>query len=459
MKHLNRRSLLRGGAAIALSLPALQLFREQRGMAQEGNVPKRLIVIFHGNGIRSEDWYPDTTGTSYDLKEGLKPLAAFQDRMIVTHGIHNESAKDQGGNPHTKSAPHLLTGVRHIDGQFTKGGGGGFATDISFDQALAAEIRGNTPIPSLLMGPKADEGAVGETPRARISYSGRNQPLTPEHRPQALFDRIVMHTDDGGEIDPAAEAEAALIRKQRKSVLDFVGGEVSSLQTRLGTEDKARLEEYLTHLREMEEQIQVDRPTDGSGPTCSPPDGLDPIGNVKDDSNVPAVTRQMLTMTKFALECDITRVAAFQWAGSQSSINYSRINDPILNGVSNGNHHGISHDGPFGDITKIAKWHSQQVADFCTSLDSVDEGNGTLLDNSVILYCNELSDGDRHDFNNLPFVLIGGAGGALKSGRSIKFGGKSNNDLFLALFQAFGINRSTFGDPKYTNGPLTDILA
>jgi hypothetical protein len=167
----------------------------------------------------------------------------------------------------------------------------------------------------------------------------------------------------------------------------------------------------------------------------------------------------MLTLARFAVQCDLTRVVAFQWQGAQSPMNYARMNDPILNGVSSQNHHGVSHDGPFTDITKITKWHSQQVADFCADLDAVQESGGTVLDNSVILYCNELSDGDSHNFNDLPFVLIGGGGGALNSGRYIDFKGKSNNDLFLALFQAFGVEKSSFGDPTYTSGPLTGILA
>jgi len=215
----------------------------------------------------------------------------------------------------------------------------------------------------------------------------------------------------------------------------------------------------LTHLRETEQQIQVEEAGGGSAASCAPPDALAGINNVKDDSNVPLVTQQMLTLTKFALQCDITRVATFQWQGAQSTLNYSKMNDPLLSGLKNASHHNISHDGPFDDITKIAQWHSSQVADFCSDLDSVEEEGGSLLDNSVVLYCNELSNGDSHDFNNLPFVVLGGGGGALKSGRSLRFGGRSNNDFFLGLFRVFGIERDTFGDQKYVNGALTDFLA
>ncbi len=217
--------------------------------------------------------------------------------------------------------------------------------------------------------------------------------------------------------------------------------------------------QYLTHLRALEESIQVEAQPIDVEPTCRTPDAPPDVGNVKDDSNVPAVTRQMLGLSRLALECDLTRVIAFQWHGSQSVINYSRINDPILDGVKSASHHNISHDGPFADITKIAKWHSAQVARFCEELDSVEEGNGTLLDNSIILYCNELSEGDTHSFDDLPFILMGGGGGALKSGRYIDFGNKSNNDLFLGLFQAFGVDKNSFGSPEYTNGALTDFLA
>ena len=375
---MNRRTLLRGGAGIALALPALEIFQSSRASAQTAD-PLRLFVVFHGNGVNKNDWYPSATGSGYQTTESLAPLADFKERMIVTSGIAGKSAKAQGGNPHTKGGSHLLTGSPHIDGQFSKGGGGGFSTSISFDQEVARLIRGGTPIPSLVMGPKADEGAVGETPRARISYLGRNQPVTPEHRPSVLFDQIVRQIPespgDGQDSGPTPE-DLRLIREQRRSVLDFVMDDVTQLQTRLGASDRERLEEYLTHLREIEESISTDDIGGGNDPMarqCERPGPLANISNVKDDAEVPRVTSQMMGLSRIALQCDLTRVVTFQFQGAQSPINYSRINDPILNGVRNNNHHGISHDGPLSDMTKIAKWHSAQVGKLCNDLDAVAE--------------------------------------------------------------------------------------
>lgn len=457
-RRLSRRTLLRGGAGIAIALPWLEIFEQRKAQAAPSTDPTRLFVVFHGNGVNVGDWFPATEGTNYELRESLEPLAAFRDRMIVTRGISGLSAKNQNGNPHTKGAPHLLTGVPHIEGQFSRGGGGGFATDISFDQEVARLIRGSTPIPSIVMGPKADEGAVGETPRARISYTGRNEPVTPEHRPQAVFDQLTRQFS--GDMDPDLTAEEAdRLRAQRRSVLDFVMEDVSGLQRRLGADDRERLEEYLTQLREIEATI----PPEGTPPevrSCEPPSPLAAVNNVKDDAALPTVTRQMMSLGKLALQCDLTRVVTFQWQGAQSPIDYSRVSDPILTGVRNHNHHGISHDGPFSDITKICKWHSAQVAELCAALDDVQEADGrSLFDNTLVLYCNELSDGARHSFDDLPFVLLGGASGRLNGGRYLRFDRASNNDLFVTLFGAFGIERTSFGDPRYNRGPLSGILA
>lgn len=463
---MDRRTLLRGGAGIALALPALEIFESSNVRAQATSDPLRLLVIFHGNGVNQRDWYPSSTGTSYQMTESLLPLADFRDRMIVTSGLSGRSAKAQGGNPHTKGGAHLLTGSPHIDGQFSKGGGGGFSTSISFDQEVVRLIGAGTPIPSLVMGPKADEGAVGETPRSRISYLGHNQPVTPEHRPSVLFDQIVgvvpESPDPNTGMGPTAE-DLRLIREQRRSVLDFVMDDVSRLQTRLGATDRSRLEEYLVQLREIEATIADDEAGgDGEGGTprlCERPEPLASIGNVKDDGEVPRVTSQMMSLSRLALQCDLTRVVTFQWQGAQSPINYSRINDPILSGVRNNSHHGISHDGPFEDITKICKWHSAQVAKVCADLDAIQESDGrSLLDNTLILYCNELSDGERHSFDNLPFVLIG-ATGKLASGSHIDFSGRSNNDLFTTLLKLYGSDAASFGDMRYNSGELSGLLA
>jgi hypothetical protein len=457
MKPTSRRSFLRGGLGIAISLPWLELMHGSQALAQS-NDPTRLFVVFHGNGVNPTDWFPSTTGADYELRESLLPLAEFKSRMHVTAGLSGESAKAQGGNPHTKGAPHLLTGSPHIDGQFTKGGGGGFATSISFDQEVARLIRDTTPIPSLVLGPKSDEGAVGETPRARISYLGHNQPVTPEHRPSAVFDQLTRQFS--GADDPALDEEAAqLLRRQRRSVLDFVADDVSSLQKKLGTSDRARLDEYLTHLREIEASI----PEDGSAqPTrsCDPPGAPPAVSNVDSDAEVPRITTQMMQLSRLALQCDLTRVVTFQWCGAQSPLNYSKMSDPLLAGVKNAQHHNISHDGPFTDITKICKWHSEQVAALCRDLDSVSESDGkSLLDNTLVLYCNELSDGERHSFDDLPFVLIGGASGKLQTGRFSRFAGKSNNDLLATLLRLFGAEAESFGDARYNSGLLSGLLA
>ena len=445
MKPINRRKFLRAGASTAIALPWLEAFSGKATAADLA--PLRFVVVMHANGVSPSDWWPDRPGQDYALKSSLQPLEAFKERMLLLGGIHNKSAKSQSGNPHSKAAPHLLTGAPHIEGQFDKGGGGGFSTSISFDQELAARIQGPSPIPSLLTGVVVGEGDNGETCRARISYAGNNKPLTPQDKPSAVLQKLVGFLSAGDAAGQGPDpAEVARLLEERRSVLDLAARDIEALLPKLGSADKARLEEHLEHLRAVEKSIGAT--TGGATPVdCMAPP-------VSDGGNIGAVTKTMFDLLSFSLACDLTRVATFQFAGSQSTINYSSL----IPGVKGDAHHSISHDGPLAEMGKIARYHSQLLAGLLTSLDAAKEGDRSVLDNTIVLYVNDLSEGSTHSFDNLPIALIGGTG-KLAGGRYLQYDDASQNDLFITLAQVFGIELPTFGDARHVKGPLAGLLA
>jgi hypothetical protein len=218
----------------------------------------------------------------------------------------------------------------------------------------------------------------------------------------------------------------------------------------LGLDDKARLDEYLTSVRAIETAVanQVSVSCDGlARPGMANPD---------EDAAVVEVATQMLQLTHHAMQCDLTRVAVFQMSGEQGGIQFGATGHPLVKGV-NGSHHPLSHNAG-APIASICALNSQLVAELCTALDSTPEGNGTMLDNTIILYTMGLSDGAKHNHDNLPHVLIGGTN-VLKTGQYAKFEGRSTNDLYVTLLEAFGIDKKTFGRPDFVQGVLPGILA
>ncbi|MEN9578467.1 MAG: hypothetical protein RJA70_1476 [Pseudomonadota bacterium] len=460
---IHRRSLLRGALGVTIALPWLEVYL-RTAQAQQMD-PLRLQIFIHGNGVHPPEWYPDELGGAlpnyalapHELKNSLQPLTAYKNRMIIFGGVDGVSAirslEGRGKSGHTIAGAHLLTGSETTpNGRFD---GMGYAESISFDQELAAFIGRTTPVKSLNVGFKCDEAASGQMPRARYSYTGRDAPITPEHRPQEVFTKLVGFTTPAN--DPAAKANAELIRAERVSVLDLVGDELESTRTALGVQDQARLDEYLTHLRALETAVSNQVPI-----MCDVPPAPAAV-NVTADSSLPLVSSQMLQLTQIAMQCDITRVGVFQIQGEQSGISYGDIDDPIVAGVG-GSHHNLSHH-PDEKIGKICKLHSQILAEHVARLDAIPEGTGTMLDNTIILYTGGIENGNQHNFDNLPHVLLGGTkvlntGQAMMYPRGAGVKPRTNNDLFTTLFHAFGvIEKTSFGRPEYMNyGVLSELL-
>lgn len=457
--RLTRRSMLRGAGGIGIALPFLEIMGRPKTASAQGDRPTRLVVVYspHGRAQASNGaWKPTGTGPSFELGSLMAPLAAVQDEMVVVSGLELSSAKNQGGNGHSKGPTHALTCVPHLNetipGDMSMGTIG-YAGGISFDQKVANFVQEQTPLPypSLQFGVQSgpDFAVNGATTRSYISYAGPGEFLPAEDNPAAMFDRLF------GDFN-ASSAELELVRKQRKSVLDFVMDDFERINPTLGGEDKARLEQHLDKIREVEQSI--DLTTGEVSEACALPDIGAEIPGYKDNGNYPAVGQQQTTLLSMALACSMTRVATFQWSTGQSVTRHSWID-----GAGSKGHHGLTHDGaPARDAyDSITTWYAERVAELVTALrDTPDYDGSTLLDNTVVLWvAGEMAYADAHSFVDMPYVVFGG-GDRLARGQHLDFGsGRATNDLLITLQQALGIDDPTFGDPQWVQGPLDGLLA
>jgi hypothetical protein len=242
------------------------------------------------------------------------------------------------------------------------------------------------------------------------------------------------------------------LRLRRKSVLDVVNAELSSLNNKLSSENRTKLDQHLTSLRQIEQQLQVGNT---NAPVCTAPGQparLDPYAA----SNYPTIAKLQIDMMVGALACDLTRVASIMFSGSISNQTFPWL--PLAR-PSRG-HHDLSHDPStaYADLALIKRWHSEQFLYLLQKMDAVKEGNGSMLDNSVILWGSEIGLGD-HNVNDMRFVLAGGAGGHFKLGRNLVISGRPHNDLLVSVLQAMGVQENTFGDPGYVTGALSELTS
>ena len=434
MSALSRRSLLRGACGVALGLPLLETMELH---AAPG--PKRLLVFFTNNGTVMNAWRPTGTETNFQLASIMQPLAAHQDQLIIMEGIDQESSYNGpgSGDPHMPGMAHLLTGTEMIStgpGVYDRAGGG-----ISVDQHIAQQLNAGTKFGTLSFGVAAREFAA--SPWNTLSMLGPNMPVDPEDDPAAAFARIF---GDIGE-----DAQVAELRAQRKSVLDVVRQDISALNTRLGAADRARLEQHLDSVREVEKIIDVT--VDG----CQVPTAPPPVnGSLYADANAPTVMRAQIDLLVSALACDLTRVATLQWRealGGTSTFTWLGQNET---------HHDISHrtDQTGRDMmVDINIWFAEQLAYLLDQLASVPDGDGTLLDSTAVLWCNELSNGEQHSRRDMPFLLAGSCGGYFNTGRYLQYQGAMHNDLLVSLCNAMDVSTTTFGNPAYCTGPLPNL--
>jgi hypothetical protein len=431
---IGRRRLLEAGAAFAAT-SLVPRYLEASGTAP----PTRLIIVFSANGTIYNSWLPQGSETSFTLSPILQPLAPFQSKLLVLAGINVKSASNGPGDDHMKGMGHMLTGTELTPGN-TRGGAGtpaGFGGGISIDQRIAQDIGMQTRFPSLEFGVMVQNSDVW----ARMIYSGTDQPLPPMEDPMKAFSRIFT----GSQL---SAQQLALLLKRRQSTLDYAQGTLSGLAPRISADDRKRVEQHLDSIRQIEEQLLAQTSA------CSAP--MVTAINLNDIKNYPSIGKTQMDLLVASLACGQTRIASLQWSRSTSDIPM-----PWLN-IGTG-HHTLSHK-PDSDSTSqsqlvaINTWYAQQFAYLLQKLDAVKESNGTLLDNCLVLWVNELAKGNVHSHQPLPVVIAGNGGGSIRSGRFVSYAmSVPHNNLLVSIANAMGTNIRTFGNPQYCTGPLSNL--
>ncbi len=448
---LNRRAFLRGAGA-CVALPLFASLRTGGLFAADSAVklgttptgaPLRAAFLFFPNGAIPSAWWPKGAGAEFAWSRTLKPLEKHKGHVQILGGLGHKTAEPgpDGPGDHARGNSTFLTGVR------LKKSATEIRAGVSIDQVLARAYGHLTRFSSLELtcdaGPQsgACDSGYSCAYQFNLAWSSATTPKTPEHNPRRVFERLF------GEGKPG-ERQANLQRRQQedKSVLDFVLDDARSMRKRLDSSDRQKLDQYLTGVREVELRIQkAERLGQVKDPEIETPAGI--------PTEYAEHMQLLFDMIVLAFQTDSTRVATFLLAHDGSNRSFDQI------GISEGHHDLTHHQNRQEWIDKVADidmWYVQQFARFLDKLNQVKDADGqTLLHNSMIVYGSGNADGNRHTHTNLPLVLAGSGGGALRNGRYVKHNGKPLSNLFLSMAHTLGVrNLERFGD---STGPLTDI--
>jgi hypothetical protein len=436
MQLISRRTVLRGlGATVALPLLDAMIPEGILGAAPAAaRAPLRLAFLYVPNGIHMQDWTPKTEGAGFALTPTLEPLEPFRDQLTVLTGLTLDKARPNGDGPgdHARAMAAFLTGC-----QPRKTSGANIKAGISVDQLAAQHAGKETRFASLEIGCEGGKVAgncdsgYSCAYSSTISWRGESTPVAKEVNPRLVFDRLFAV---GGVGDPAtAKRDHA-----RRSILDFVAEDARSLKTRLGTSDQRKLDEYLTGVREIEQRIAK---TDKIETQGVPAGAVRPSGIPR---NYEEHLKLLADMLVLAFQTNQTRVATFVFANEGSNRPYRDI------GISEG-HHELSHHGwnkaKQEKIQQINLFHTRQLACFLGKLKAIREGGRPLLDNCLIVYGSGNSDGNRHNHDDLPILLLGKGGGTIQPGRHLRLEKDTPlMNLYLSLLDRMGVSIPRFGD-------------
>lgn len=428
----SRRRFLRGAGSTLLALPMLEIFRAP--VASAATQPPRLLVYYFPNGRRPEWWVPSFDGASLTFPSQASALQPFAGRMLSLSGLDNIAARNSPGAAHAMGTGTIMTGTTIPDLVGIKNG-------ISLDQIVANELDPQTRFKSLQWsagepGP-CDVGGASCAYTQSVSWAGAGDPLIPTIDPNAAFDRLFRSNTDG-----LSGAEGELRRRSLTSVLDYVDEDATALQGRLGYDDKQRLEEYFTALREVEKSLTTETTM-----TCEVPlDG--PGGHLGYPERVAAFHQ----LIKLAFQCDQTRIMSFMIEFGLSGRSHDFLS-------ASGGHHAISHfanTDQLAQLERLETWHAQQLGAMLQLLaDTPTESGDSLLDETIVLAIGSMGAGSNHDHANNAPLLIGGKGVLNATGRQIAYAPgtqPSLSNLHVSLLRAYGIegqfgaNGAIFGD-------------
>lgn len=422
---ISRRTFLRG-AGVTMALPWLEssaVWGDEKPKNSASEPPVRLACLFAGNGFHSKEWWAKGEGAAMQLGKVLEPLSPVREKLLFLRGLYNAEALI--GGIHSCQTGNLLTGA-HLapDGEVRSG--------ISFDQLIANRSLGQTRVPSLVLGTEQSIAAIHKNYSmiysSHISWSSPTTPTPLELYPALAFDRLFR--DEVGRAD--------------KSVLDAVHADARSYRLQVSGADRHRLDEYLTSVREVEQRIEFagkNGRLQGWRPTLTAPDMKRPPDGIPQD--IDQHMQLMCDILVLAFRTDTTRVCTLKLNNDHSSLRFPNLKIDYMI------HHLLSHtDGD--DWLTVNRFFTKQVAYIAEKMDKVQEGDRTLLDNSMILYLSSMMTGN-HNNDQLPVVLLGRGGGKIQSGRVLDYLGKPNRkmcSLYLSMMDKTGIHLDSFGDSR-----------
>ena len=434
-KSIPRRTFLRG-AGTALALPLLDaMFPALASAAQTASRRTTRLSFFEvPNGIIMEKWMPApaASGSGFELSPVLEPLAAFKDRMLVISGLANNEAHKlefEIAGDHPRACSAYLTGTHP---RMTSGAD--IRCGVSVDQIAARELGKYTQLASLEIGLEsallgACESAYSCVYYNTISWSTPTTPLPMENRPRAIFERLI-----GDSTDPA---ERAARREENRSILDLVSEDLKRLMRSVGESDRAKLDQYADAVRSVERRIQVaEQQSSKELPAMEKPIGI--------PERFSDYAKLMMDLQVLAFQADVTRVSTFMIGHEMSGRAYPELGfgDP---------HHSLTHhQGDRSKIEKVIKvnvFHTALFSYLLEKMQSVHDGEGTLLDHSLIMYGSPLSDGNMHTYKDLPVLLIAGRVAGIRGGRHVRYPTDTPIvNLYLALLDKVAVQADTLGD-------------
>lgn len=424
-RHLSRRTVLRG-AGVSIALPLLDSMSPAFAGPAAGKAPVRMIFGYVPNGVIMRDWTPKKEGAGFDLPRILEPLAPYREDMLVLSGLCHRTGEGPAGD-HARAGGTYLTGVRP---KLTTSAD--VEVGISVDQVAARVIGAQTRLPSLELGCEATR-MVGSCDAGyscayvnSMSWKSATTPNPPETNPRSVFERLYGSLDTGS--DP----------KARASVLDYVQVRTAELLATLPPEERRKIDEYLTSIREIEQRIERAEQRGAEAlPPMDKPSGV-PYGFVEH-------VRLMQDLLVVALQSGITRIATLIYAKEGSSRSYPELgfSDP---------HHPLTHhrdnEELMEKVARINRHHVEQFAYLVGRLKSIQEGDATLLDNSMVVYGSSISNGNIHSHRDLPVTMLGRAGGAIRPGRHVAYPETPMTNLFLTMLEHMGVPTEKLGDSE-----------
>jgi hypothetical protein len=428
-KHLQRRTFLRG-MGVSLALPLLDsMVPAQTPLAKTAANPKsRFCGIYIPHGATMDKWTPAKEGAGFEFSESLKPLEKLRDRVCVVSNLAHPLAGGVGsdaGADHARSAAVFLSGAHPEKGSVHAG--------VTIDQILAQHIGQDTPLPSIELaieevGLNCGSG-YGCAYYNTISWRTPSMPLPMENSPQVVFERLFG--------DGSNSAQRLSRKKEDSSILDSVTDKVTRLQAKLDPSDRARVAEYLDDIREIERRIQ--KAEQQSAAQADVPEAPVGIPEAFEDH-----IKLMYDLQTLAYRADITRISTMMYARDTSGATYPG------SGVRDGFHTASHHSNvraKMDTFAQINRYHVQMLAYFLEKLRTTPDGDGNLLDHSVVVYGSSMSNGNQHDHDPLPVVVAGGASGQLKGGRHLMMPAHTPmSNLLLAVLDKLGVHQGSFGD-------------